>query len=83
MVAPRRAMLDLMARVPEMSDVIVTVFAGRRRRVLEGNSSSLTLIGADEDRELRILESFAARNRIPVAKLDLGSAEADRRLQMP
>ena len=80
MVAPRRAMLDLMARVPEMSDVIVTVFAGRRRRVLEGGTSSLTLIGADQDRELRILESFAARNRIPLSKVELGSSEAIRAL---
>ena len=75
-VAPRRAMLDLMARVPELSDIIVQVFAGRRRRILEAGQSALTLIGADEDRALRVLESFAARNRIPVRKLDLGTDEA-------
>ncbi len=77
LVAPRREMLDLMARIPEMSDLIVTVFAGRRRRVLEDGKSDLVLIGTEEDRELRILESFAARNRIPVAKFDLSSTEAD------
>ena len=77
LVAPRRAMLDLMARVPEMSDIIVQVYAGRRRRILEAGKSALTLVGADADRELRVLESFAARNRIPVTKLELGSAEAD------
>ena len=76
-VVPRREMLDLMARVPEMSDIIVTVYAGRRRRIFEEGQSSLTLIGADEDRELRILESFAARNRIPVFRLDLGTPETD------
>ncbi|MEL7396917.1 MAG: FAD-dependent oxidoreductase [Pseudomonadota bacterium] len=77
LVAPREEMLDLMARVPEISDIIVTVFAGRRRRVLEDGKSDLILIGTDEDRELRILESFAARNRIPIAKFDLSSNEAD------
>ena len=76
-VVPRREMLDLMARVPEMSDIIIQVYAGRRRRILEAGKSALTLIGADEDRELRVLESFAARNRIPATKLELGSEEAD------
>lgn len=74
-VVPRHKMLDLMARTPEMSDVIVTVFAGRRRRILEAGKSALTLIGTDDDRELRILESFAARNRIPVSKLELDTHE--------
>ncbi len=31
---PRRAMLDLMARVPEISDIVITVFAARLRRAL-------------------------------------------------
>lgn len=72
-VVPREDMLALMARVPELSDRIVTVFAGRRRRILEANESSLTLIGTDQDRDLQRLESFAARNRIAVNKLDLAS----------
>ena len=40
----------------------------------------LTLIGADQDRDLRQLESFAPRNRIAVKKLALGSDEACRLL---
>ena len=78
---PRRAMLDLMARVPELSDIVVTVFAGRRRRTLEAGNTALTLVGADDDRALRRIESFAARNRVPVAKIALGSAEAARTLE--
>ena len=74
---PRREMLDLMARVPEMSDIIVQVYAGRRRRIFEEGMSSLVLIGTDEDPELRRLESFAARNRIPTAKRELGDPEAE------
>ena len=73
---PREAMLTLMARVPEMSDIIVQVFAGRRRRIFEGDEGALSLIGADGDRDLMRLESFVARNRIPVARPELGSEEA-------
>ncbi|MGB3407999.1 MAG: FAD-dependent oxidoreductase, partial [Jannaschia sp.] len=76
LVAPRQAMLDLMSQVPEMSDIIVTVLAGRRRRLLEGNQGSLTLIGMDRDRTIRAIGAFAARNRIPFRALDLDDAEA-------
>lgn len=76
-VVPREEMLTLMARVPEMSDIIVQVFAGRRRRIFEGDEGAITLVGAEHDRELRRLESFTARNRIPTAKLTLGTKEAD------
>ncbi|MEL6167155.1 MAG: FAD-dependent oxidoreductase [Pseudomonadota bacterium] len=73
---PRDAMLSLMREIPEMGDIIVTVFAARRRRLLESNESALTLIGAEEDRNLRQIAAFAGRNRIPVTLLPLGSAEA-------
>ncbi len=79
-VVPRADMLTLMAQIPELSDKIVTVFAGRRRRIFEANESSLTLIGADQDRALRRIESFAARNRIAVKKIELGSELAHRLL---
>jgi thioredoxin reductase (NADPH) len=32
---PREAMLTLMSRIPEMSDIIITVFSARRRRQLD------------------------------------------------
>ncbi|WP_236687759.1 FAD-dependent oxidoreductase [Jannaschia aquimarina] len=75
---PRDRMLELMSRVPEMSDIIVTVFAARRRRLLESNSASLTLIGLDEDRDIRRLAAFAGRNRIPFRVLDPECSEAMR-----
>ncbi|MEO0388526.1 MAG: cyclic nucleotide-binding domain-containing protein, partial [Pseudomonadota bacterium] len=50
---PRAAMLRLMSEMPEMSDIVVTVFAARRRRLLESNKAPLTLIGADETPALR------------------------------
>lgn len=73
---PRAAMLTLMSRIPEMSDIIITVFSARRRRQLDGRNSSLRLIGEDGDRNIRRIGEFANRNRIPYASLELGSLEA-------
>lgn len=73
---PRPAMLSLMAQVPEMSDIIITVLAARRRRQLEAPGSSLVLIGEEADRGVRRVAEFASRNRIPYASHPLGSAEA-------
>jgi thioredoxin reductase (NADPH) len=73
----REAMLDLMSRIPEMSDIIITVFAARRRRLLESGRASLTLIGAEVDRNIRSIASFAGRNRIPFRSLTLDEAEAE------
>lgn len=73
----RRAdMLRLMSDIPEMSDIIITVFAARRRRQLEQGDTSLTVIGASESRALREIISFAGRNRIPVKSLDLDTSDA-------
>jgi thioredoxin reductase (NADPH) len=74
---PREAMLQLMARNPEMSDIIITVFSARRRRQLENPGSSLRLIGEDQDRNVLRIAAFASRNRIPYTSLCLGSPEAE------
>lgn len=73
---PRAAMLQAMADIPEMSDIVITVFAARRRRLIESGQASLTLIGAEADRALRRIEAFATQNRIPHRSLTLGSPEA-------
>ena len=73
---PREAMLTLMANMPEMSDIVISVFSARRRRQLDERASSLVLIGEDEDRNVRHIAEFANRNRIPYASLALGSPEA-------
>jgi thioredoxin reductase (NADPH) len=73
---PRQDMLTLMSRIPEMSDIIITVFSARRRRQLEEKDSSLQLIGEDEDANVRRIAAFATRNRIPYTSLALGSPEA-------
>jgi thioredoxin reductase (NADPH) len=73
---PREAMLTLMSQIPEMSDIIITVFSARRRRQLDSRDSSLRLIGEDEDRNVRRIAEFASRNRLPYTSLPLGSPEA-------
>jgi thioredoxin reductase (NADPH) len=73
---PREAVLKLMSEIPEMSDIIITVFSARRRRQLEAGDGSLRLIGEDEDRNVRRIAEFASRNRIPYSSLALRSTEA-------
>src|SRR5277367_983576 len=74
---PREAMLKLMSQIPEMSDIIITVFSARRRRQLDDRDSSLRLIGEDEDRDVRRIAEFDNRNRIPYRSLPLRSPEAE------
>jgi thioredoxin reductase (NADPH) len=74
---PREAVLTLMSRIPEMSDIIITVFSARRRRQLDDREGTLRLIGEDEDRNVRRIAEFANRNRIPYSSLPLRSAEAE------
>lgn len=73
---PRSAMLTLMAHAPEMSDIIITVLAARRRRQLEQGYSSLVLIGEESDRDIRRIADFAARNRFACVSYPLGSSQA-------
>ena len=71
LVVPRARMLELMSAIPEMSDIILTVFAARRRRLLEVNEAALTLIGAERDRDIRRIASFVSglrRNRLAKRK---------------
>jgi thioredoxin reductase (NADPH) len=73
---PRDAMLTLMSQIPEMSDIVITVFSARRRRQLDDRDSSLRLIGEETDRDVRRVAEFASRNRIPYTSIQLGSDEA-------
>jgi thioredoxin reductase (NADPH) len=68
---PRMAMLDLMAKVPEIGDHILTVFSARRRLQFEEGRSALTVVGADRDHAVQSVASFLSRNRIPFQSFDL------------
>jgi len=74
---PRATMLTLMSQIPEMSDIIITVFSARRRRQIEQRDSALVLIGEELDRNVRCIAEFANRNRIPYSSFEIGSAEAN------
>jgi len=74
---PRETFLTLMSQIPEMSDIIITVFAARRRRQLEDRRSGLYLIGEEADRNVRRIAEFASRNRLPYVSVPLNSPEAE------
>ena len=76
LTVPRERMLALMAKIPEMSDIIITVFAARRRRQLDDGDSTLMLLGADTDPTVRRIAAFANRNKLPVRHLELGTDAA-------
>ena len=71
---PRVAMLELMAKTPEIGDHVLTVFAARRRLQIEEGRSSLTLIGADRDPAVQRVASFLSRNRIPFHEMSAQEA---------
>jgi len=72
----RPAMLKLMSKTPEMSDIIISVFAARRRRQVESGDGNLTLIGAEDNAEVRKVESFLSLNKVPFNSLQLDNPEA-------
>lgn len=74
---PRQAFLTLLSQIPEMSDIIITVFAARRRRQLEDRRSGLYLIGEEADRNVRRIAEFASRNRLPYVSVPLHSRDAE------
>lgn len=74
---PRPEMLRLMSEIPEMSDIVITVLAARRRRQLDSGDGALVLIGEDDNRAVRRIAEFASRNRLPYTSYALGSPEAD------
>ncbi|WP_135507222.1 FAD-dependent oxidoreductase [Roseovarius aestuariivivens] len=76
LAVPREKVLELMSSIPEMSDIIISVMAARRRRQIEDQDGAIAIIGADQDREMRRIASFASRNRLPFRTLDLNGPEA-------
>jgi thioredoxin reductase (NADPH) len=75
--APREKMLDLMTRIPELSDHIITVFAARRRKQFEMSNGSVKVIGADRDPAVQEVERFLSRNRIPFSSYDMDDGDSE------
>lgn len=72
----RQPLLALMAKLPELSDIILTVLTARRRRQIESSDSALSLIGPEEDKNIGRIATFARRNKIPYKSARIGSPEA-------
>jgi thioredoxin reductase (NADPH) len=75
--APRAGVLELMSRIPELSDHIITVFAARRRKQFELGNAAVKVIGADRDAAVQAVERFLSRNRIPFQSYDLDGADPE------
>ena len=73
--APREKMLELMSKVPELSDHVIGVFSARRRKQFEDHRSSIKLIGADRDPKVQDVARFLSRNRIPFQAYDLDAPQ--------
>ena len=67
---PRASVLPLMAAEPEMSDIIVSVLAARRRGALDAGFGAVTVVGPEDDRQVRAVAAFAGRNRLPIRFID-------------
>lgn len=80
-VVERKAMLEAMRQIPEMSDIIITVYAARRRRQLETGDSGLTLVGDDATSDMRAISTFLTRNRIAANRVPLGGKEAEQKAE--
>lgn len=74
---PRNDMLRLMSQIPEMSDIVITVLAARRRRQLDAGDGTLVLLGEEKDASIRRIADFASRNRIPYTSYPIGSPDAE------
>lgn len=70
LLVPPATVREIVATVPELSDVLVTAFAARRQILMQSAAASLTIIGPEASREGLRLQEFAARNRIPHRWLD-------------
>ncbi|WP_086734241.1 FAD-dependent oxidoreductase [Erythrobacter colymbi] len=73
--APRRGVLELMSRIPELSDHLITVFAARRRKQFELGNAAVKVVGADRDAAVQAVERFLSRNRIPFKSYDLDAKD--------
>jgi thioredoxin reductase (NADPH) len=64
---------EIIANIPELSDILVTAFAARRQLLMRGVVASLTIIGREDDSEVLHLLEFLDRNRTPYRWLDPGN----------
>lgn len=64
-VVPQPTVRELVATVPEISDVLVTAFAARRRLLIEWGEGGLTIVGSEDDTDTVRLLEFARHSSVP------------------
>ncbi|MEM8852620.1 MAG: FAD-dependent oxidoreductase [Pseudomonadota bacterium] len=64
-VVPSKTLQRLVATVPEVSDLIVSAFAARRRLLMEWNEGGFVVVGEIGDPTALALLTYAERSRIP------------------
>lgn len=77
---PQAKALEMVATVPEISDLLVTAFAARRRLLIEWGEGGLTIVGRHRDPDSLRLQEFASRNRIPHRFVDRADEAALREI---
>jgi thioredoxin reductase (NADPH) len=70
----RSRMLNLIATVPEVGDVVVSAFAARRRLLINWEEGGLLLIGDENDKTAITLREFVSRSQIPHRWVDRQNA---------
>lgn len=75
LLVPSSEVREIIATVPELSDILVTAFAARRQLLMRSAVGSLTVIGWNDSAEVLRLLEFADRNRVPYRWLDPDKAD--------
>jgi thioredoxin reductase (NADPH) len=65
LVIPPAAVREIVATIPELSDLLVAAFAARRQILMRSAAATLTIIGPEESPAVLNLQEFAERNHIP------------------
>lgn len=66
----QKKIIELVAIVPEIGDVVVNAFAARRRLLMEWGEGGLVIIGNDKAKSTASLLEFANRSKIPHRYVD-------------
>ena len=75
-IVPQAKLRELVATVPEVSDVVVMAFGARRRLLMEWNEGGLIIVGNDSEPCALRLREFASRSQIPHRWVDRSDTAA-------
>jgi thioredoxin reductase (NADPH) len=65
LVISQECVREIINTIPELSDLLITAFAARRKMLMRAAASTLTLIGRETSPNVLRLEEFVHRNAIP------------------